>query len=481
MNMPSPSRSPLLLFAIVAACATAPPRTADSELDLDVPDRWSAPVDAAADAPTGAWWSGFGDARLDATVEAALRDNRDLRAALARLEAAASNRTIAGAAGLPQLDASFDPQRARRLFLGFPFGGGGVPSSTTTTFGLSLSLRWELDLWGRVAAGESAAIGDLQAVAADVAGARTSLTAQVCKAWFAVVAAQRQLELAEGTIDAFRGTADDVRDRYRRGMRPAIDVHQAAANLANAEANAAARRDELQRARHRLDVLAGRSPGGFAQATADLPASLPTVPAGLPGDLLQRRPDLVAAERRLAAAGCRVDSARAALYPRLSLTGSAGTTSQELEDLVDEDFRVWSIGANLLQPLLRGGALRAEVARAQALRAEALANYGGAVLRAFAEVEDALASERLLDQRLATVTQAAEHAAKARDLARERWQLGLTDFLAVADGQRQAYVAMATRIDVERQRIDNRIDLFLALGGGFPTAGDAAPEHGARP
>lgn len=458
----------------LAACATAPPPTAAADLDLELPARWAAAVDAAASASTGAWWSGFGDAQLDAVVDTALRDNRDLRAALARLEAAAANRTIAGAAGLPELDASFDPVRARRLFLGFPFGGGGVPSSTTTTYGLTLSLRWELDLWGRVRSGESAAIGDLQAAAADVAGARTSLTAQVCKAWFATIAADRQLELAEATVAAFRATADDVRDRYRRGMRPAIDVHQAAANLANAEANVVQRRDEQQRARHRLDVLAGRVPGGQAGRAAPLPSTLPAVPAGLPSDLLQRRPDLVAAERRLAAAGCRTDAAKAALYPRLSLTASGGTTSTDLEDLVDEDFRIWSLGANLLQPLFRGGALRAEVARATALRAEAMASYGGAVLRAFAEVEDALASEVLLAERLATVTRAAEHAGKARDLARERWQLGLTDFLAVADGQRQAYLAEAARIDVERQRIDNRIDLFLALGGDFPAAADGA-------
>jgi NodT family efflux transporter outer membrane factor (OMF) lipoprotein len=471
----------LSLVAIVAACASAPLRTDDAELDVDVPPQWTAVVAAAepeptTNAPGTAWWSGFGDQQLDATIAAALRDNRDLRAALARLEAAASNRTIAGAAGLPQLDAAFDPQRARRLFLGFPFGGGGVPSSTTTTYGLSLSLQWELDLWGRVRAGESAAIGDLQATAADVDGARTSLTAQVCRSWFAAVAAGRQLALANDTVAAFRATADDVRDRYRRGMRPAIDVHQAAANLANAEANAAQWRDALQRARHRLDVLAGRYPRGLAESDAALPRTLPIVPAGLPGDLLQRRPDLVAAERRLAAAGCRVDAAKAALYPRLSLTASGGTTSTDLEDLVDKDFRVWSLGANLLQPLLHGGALRAEVARAQAVRNEALANYGGAVLRAFAEVEDALASDALLAERLATVAAAAEHAEKARDLARERWQLGLTDFLAVADGQRQAYQALATRIDVEQQRIDNRIDLFLALGGGFPV-----DQHGDTP
>lgn len=472
--------APLL---VLIACASAPPTVAVEELDVAIPPRWNADDDGAEavaategarPAPDAAWWTAFGEPRLDALVETALRDNRDLRAALARLEAAAAARTIAGADGLPQVDLTFDPQRARRLFLGFPFGGGGVPSATATVMNLSLNVRWELDLWGRIANGESAAIGDLQAVAAEHAGAQLSLAAQVCRAWFAAVAAQRQLELAEATVAAFRATADDVRDRYRRGMRPALDVHQAALNVANAEADVAQRRDALQRARHRLDVLAGRYPAGREVVDATLPETLPAVPTGLPAELLERRPDLVAAERRLAAAGCRVAAAKAALYPRISLTAGGGTASTELEDLVDEDFRVWNIGANLLQPLLRGGALRADVARAEARRAEALAAYGDAVLNAFAEVEDTLQSDARLAERLATLQDAAEHAATARDLARERWQLGLTDFLAVADGQRQAYFAEAARIDAERARIDNRIDLFLALGG------DAAPE-GATP
>ncbi|MBL9077902.1 MAG: efflux transporter outer membrane subunit [Planctomycetes bacterium] len=469
MNHPSPFRRLPLLALALTACGAPPPRVEPEVLDLAVPEQWSTPPAAAA-APGEDWWTGFGDAQLDARIEAALRDNRDLRAALARLEAAAAARTIAGAEALPQVDAAFDPQRARRLFLGFPFGGGGVPSSTTTTFGLSLSVRWELDVWGRVAAGESASIGDLQATAADHAGARLSLGAQVGKAWFAAIAARQQLDLAEATAAAFRATADDVRDRYRRGMRPALDVHQAATNLANAEATVALRRDALQRATRRLDVLTGRYPAGRSIDAVRLPALLPPVPAGLPAELLQRRPDLVAAERRLAAAGCRVDAAKAALYPRLALTASGGTTSTELEDLVDDDFRVWSLAANLLQPLFRGGALRAEVARAQAQRAEALARYGGAVLQAFAEVEGALAAETLLVDRLGAATRSAEHARQARDLARERWQLGLADFLAVADGQRQAYLADAARIDVELARIDNRIDLFLALGGAVPPA-----------
>ncbi len=463
-----------LTAVVLTGCANAPAPAAVDETGIEVPDQWSGPdAGATSAAPVDSWWSGFGDARLDEAIAAALEHNRDLRAAAARLEAALQDRVATGAASLPEVDASFDPQRSRRVFVGFPFGSGGVPSSTTTTFGISLNVRWELDVWGRVAAAESAALADLQAVAADHAAARTSLVAQVCKSWFAVVEARQQLDLAVATVDAFSRTEEDVRDRHRRGLRPALDVHLAANNAASAEAVVSQRRDALQRTLRALDILAGRYPLGDTATPQSLPASLPPVPACLPGNLLQRRPDLVAAERRLAASGCRVDSARAALYPRLSLTASGGTTSEELEDLVDQDFRVWSLGANLLQPIFRGGALRADVARREALRAESLATYGGTVLRAFAEVESALASETHLGERRAALARAAEHASQSRDLARERWQLGLADFLAVADGQRQAYLATSALIALDRQRLDNRIDLFLALGGGFAPVPEA--------
>jgi NodT family efflux transporter outer membrane factor (OMF) lipoprotein len=467
--MTARSRGPRLavapLAALLAACAASPPPTAPPP-DVALPERFGTEPGGSG-AVRCDWWTTFGDERLDALVRAGLAHNHDLRAALARLEQAAATHRVAASERWPTADAGLDAQRARRLFLGFPFGGGGVPSSTTTTFGLSLSVRWELDLWGRVRSGESAALADVQAATADHAAAQLSLVGQICRAWFAAIEARAQLALAEATVRTFRGTADDVRDRYRRGVRPALDVHLAETDLANAQASVAERRERVQRAQRVLDVLVGRYPHGDAATPAGLPRELPALPAALPGELLRRRPDLAAAERRLAAAGARTDAARAALYPRLALTGSGGTTSEELEDLVDEDFRVWSIGANLLAPLFRGGALRADVARNEARAAEAAAAYGGIVLRAFAEVENVLAAEADLRARHEAIARAADHATRARDLARQRYQAGLTDFLAVADTQRQAFTADAAALTLARTRLENRIDLFLALGGGY--------------
>ncbi|MCA8973739.1 MAG: efflux transporter outer membrane subunit [Planctomycetes bacterium] len=470
------SRRAALTSFLLAACATEPPPRVDLDHGVAVPATFAGATADAAPEPDrleDGWWQAFGDPRLDAMIVAALEHNRDLRAAAARLTAAASSRTIAAAGALPQLDANLTPQRSRRIFVGFPFGGGGVPSSTSTTWGLGLNLRWELDLWGRIRSGEAAAIADVQAAAADHAAARLSLAGQVCKAWFAAIEAGQQLALAQATAKAFRQTAEDVRDRFQRGVRPAIDVHLALTSLHNAEASVAQRREQYDAARRVLELLTGRYPAASVALSAALPERVPTVPLGLPSDLMLRRPDLVAAERRLAAAGCRVDAARAALYPKLSLTASGGTTSEDLEDLIDTDFRVWSLGANLLQPLFQGGALRADVARNEARLAESLALYGGTMLMAFAEVENALATQARLTERSDSLTAAATHAARAHELARDRWQSGLADFLLVADGQRQSFQSESARLLMQRLRLDNHIDLILSLGGGF--AADAEP------
>lgn len=478
----------LALAAALAACSTAPPPPASVQLPEGAPDAWSAARDEAPSTLQADWWKAFSDAQLDARVEAALQHNHNLQASAARVLAANEQAILAGAPGLPQIDAGLDATRSRRVFVGFPFGtGGGVPSNTATILNANITVRWELDLWNRLAAAEAAALADAQASAADYEAARTSLVAQVCKAHFALVEAEAQLRLAEATARAFAATADDVRDRFRRGVRPALDAWQSQTSLASARADVARRQQNVAIAARQLETLLGRHPSNSVDRAGTLLHELPPVPAGLPAQLLARRPDLAAAERRLAASGCRVESARAALYPRLSLTASGGTNSTEPEDLANDDFRVWSIGANLLQPIFRGGALRAEVRRSEALQSQAIADYGALTLRAFAEVENALDGAKWIGEQAAAVQDAATASARARDLARERYQLGLTDFLNVQDSQQRAFVAESTLLAVQRLRIDNRIDLILALGGGFETTppsiqpAAAVPASGDKP
>jgi NodT family efflux transporter outer membrane factor (OMF) lipoprotein len=468
--------------AVLAGCAGTPPPPAAIEPPPDLPSAWTATGEGRSAEGTlnSDWWTAFGDVELDACVATALKQNRDLAAAAARVFAANELAILAGAPVLPTVDAQLDAQRSRRVFVGFPFGTGGVPSNTATILNANLTVRWELDLWNRLRSTEAAALADAQASTADFAAARTSLAGQVCRAYFALVEAREQLRLTEATVTAFAATADDVRERFRRGVRPAIDTYQSTTSLESARADRALRQQRLAAAARQLEVLMGRYPGKLVNGAETLTRTLPEVPAGLPSVLLDRRPDLAAAERRLAASGCRVDAARAALYPRLSLTASGGTNSEELSDLLDDSFRVWSLGANLLQPLFRGGALRAEVRRNEAVQLTSIAEYGAALLRAFAEVENALESSTWLAQQERAVQSAAENSAMARDLARERYQLGLTTFLEVQDSQQRAFVAQSANLAVRRQRIDNRIDLILALGGGYGNAAVTAPDSTAE-
>jgi NodT family efflux transporter outer membrane factor (OMF) lipoprotein len=265
-----------------------------------------------------------------------------------------------------------------------------------------------------------------------------------------------------------------VRARYERGVRSPLDVRLAAANEAAARAGVAARQSQLAAATRQLEILLGRYPAGAVTNLSELPAPAAPVPAGLPGELLERRPDLVAAERRLAASSARAAEARAALLPRLALTGTAGRTSAELEDLLDNSFSLWSIAANLAQPLYQGGRLRANVRLAEARAREATEQYLATVLRAFGEVEAALHDEQQLARREAELAEAVVQSRAAQRLAEDRYASGLEPLLTLLEAQRRAWEAESQWLAVRRARLDNRIQLHLALGGGFGAVEGAA-------
>ena len=444
-------------------------------MPADVPAQWSAPgaetlAEAAARLEPGEepWWSRFGDAELAALVEEALAGSPDLDAAAARLAAAEARARIAGADLWPRADGSFSAARARRNFIGFPIPGSDerVLTSINTTYGLSLDASWEADLWGRVRAGRQGALAVADAAAADLAGAALSLAGRTARSYFGVVEAREQVALAEATVESLAQTTAWVRRRYEAGVREALDLRLARSDEAVARATLAAREQALDALERQLEALVGRYPDRSVDAAAAL-GTPPPIPLGLPSEIVTRRPDLAAAEARLAAAGFDVAAARAALYPRVALTGSYGRSSEELEDLLDSDFTVWSIAGNLLQPIFHGGRLRAGVDLAEASFEEATALYAGQVLQAFREVETALAADAFLAARVEALEAASHEAEEALELARDRYRLGLQGFLTVLEAQRRVYDARNGLLQARRARLDARIDLILALGGGW--------------
>jgi multidrug efflux system outer membrane protein len=464
----------LILILLIAGCVAAPERR-QPEIGIEPPASWAAAKIESA-APQDEWWKGLNDPVLPVLIDLALERNWDLQAAAARVQRAAAQAKIAGADLKPGVNASLSRLRQKQNFAGSPVGEalglppGVVPAFTTSSTGLSLDTSWEIDLWGRLRAGARAGVAELQAAEADLRGARLSLAGQTAKSWFALTAAAQQVQLAGDSARSFRTVAEQVRSRYEQGLSPSLELRLALSNMETAEALLAARREQLDRTMRQLEILLGRYPGGSLledHKPGILPSLPDAVPAGLPAELIARRPDLVAAERRLAATDQRLLQARRSLYPRLTLTGSAGYATKEFSDLLDGDFGVWSLVAGITQPIFQGGKLRAGVDAAEATGQEALAGYANSVLRAYSEVESALAAERQLIERELHLANSAEQLVAARRLAEERYRSGLGDFLTVLESQTRALTAQIELINARRSLLDNRIDLHMALGGGF--------------
>lgn len=458
------------LALLLSACGNLSPEARFDELDLEVPGTWAARPEARAGVDEH-WLHRFKDERLTALIEEALIHNNDLRAAAARVERARGQTRLAGVAGNPTADLTFDPVRTKRNFVGIPIGPPGtVPSNVFNTFDLSFVLNWEADLWGRIRAGQSAAFAKGEAAEADARAARVSLAANVARAWFALAEAQNQHQLAGETLTAHEQTAKAVRERFQAGddlQGAAVQLRLAETDVANARAAVAERTQQLESAQRRLELLLGRYPSGRIAGGARLPSPGATPPAGLPSELLLRRPDVLAAERRFAASGKSLSEARRAIFPRLSLTGSAGTATGQLNDLLNSDFGVWQIAANAIQPIFAGGRIRAETDIRSADEKEALANLQQTVLTAFSEVETALANERHLAQREQSLQEAVRLAAEADQAARSDYARGLGDLLTVLAAQTRLLQTRSQRLTVQRLRLENRIDLHLALGGDF--------------
>jgi NodT family efflux transporter outer membrane factor (OMF) lipoprotein len=378
---------------------------------------------------------------------------------------------------------SSTPSRTKRNFIGFPaFGGGNdareqAPSVTTNTsnqFNLSLNLNWELDLWGRIAAGRSAAQASFEAAELDYKAARASLAGSVARAWFALSEAQAQLQLAEQAQQTFAETANAVRDRFKAGADQsgaASQLRLSETDVATAKANLAERQLAVQAAARQLEILLGRYPAGSMKGSATLPAVPRSAPTGLPSELLLRRPDILAAERRHAAQGKRVTEGWKSLYPRFTLTGSAGQSSQELVDILKSDFGVWQIAGNIVQPILAGGRIIGEIKVYYAEEKETLGQLESTLLKAFGEVEGALASERDLATRETAVLETLRLAKEAEQSARTDYRNGVGDILTVLAAQGRRVTTEAQSITLHRLRLDNRINLHLALGGDFKING----------
>lgn len=449
---------PLLLVA----CASPPPPR-QPEVGVEVPANWTeTPLSRGEVADD--WWTAFGDESLDALIDEALRNNPSLREAASRIVAAGATERTVQAGAMPNVSAGIDASRNRSTIT---LPGAGLQEVESQRIGVSLNLSWEIDLWGRVRAQQSAAIADRQAIEAAYYGARLSLIAQVAKAYFSASEAWQQLQLARQNLRTTEELTERVNERFKAGLRPALDYRLALADEAVTRSRVETRERVYKHARRQLEVLLGRYPAARVETDASLDAALPDVPAGLPAELLTRRPDIVEAERRVAASDSRVRAAYLDLLPRISLSASSGLASDQVSDILDGDFFVWNLLGNLLAPLFDGGRRLAEISRTEALEEGALAYYAVVALGAFAEVENSLAGEYHLRRELAALDVSVQESQAALEITQDRYYQGLLDITRVIETRRQFYNAASARLATRALLMNTRVDLYAALGGGF--------------
>lgn len=450
---------------IATGCTTMPERNAVNTNGV-IPRHWTAERPSPAHI-ADKWVGSFADPALTALVNDALNNNFDLKATLARVDAAREQITIAGAGRWPQL----------AFVAGYLHTGAGTGTlnnnlggSDYSAFDALFTLSWEIDVWGRIKASQQAFEQDAEAASADFQGARLSLAARTAQSYFELIEANLQTDVAEQSIKDRRTIVDLVRGRFTQGLTRGLDLRLALTDLANAEAQLARSRNQVQIVRHRIDILLGRYPNASTGAIKHIATQLPLPPAalsaGLPSQLLERRPDLAAAFSRLRAMDSRVESAKKALLPRITLTAGSGTSSAALSDLVDPRAVAWNLATGLIQPIFTGGRLKSEIRLNEALAKEAFNRYRSTALNAFREVEQALAAEQWLRAQEQALQEAVGQTVASRKLAVTSYQQGLIEILTLLDSYRSTLNAQSAHLTVQRQLLSNRIDLYLALGGG---------------
>ena len=441
---------------------------AEAMPSVKAPAAWASPG-AAAGAVADNWLATFADPQLDALVQEALAANFDLRIAAARVERAGAYAKQAGAAILPQVNLL-----ATGSFTGTDSG------SAFETAGIFVS--WELDLWGRVRSQADAGSAQYEATAKDAEYARQSIAALVAKSWFLAIEARRQRTIAQEMLAAAEKLASLARDRARVGRGDEYDVRLAQASMQGYRDAVLQLRLAEQQAIRALETLVGRYPAGALEAKAQFPTFPGSVPAGLPSELLERRLDVAAAERRVAGAYALVGEARAARLPRISLTASGSSITSDLVFLKDRENPAWSAGGNLLVPLFAGGALQAQVEVRTAEQKAAVADYGRIGARAFAEVENALSTGFNLADRVPTLEAQVAENGRALELAQTRYRVGNADLRAVQQQMLATSASQAALTRAVSERLVQRVNLHLALGGSFaPTVVAAASQPAPTP
>lgn len=470
---------PSLLAIVLAGCAVGPDYQRPSlelpeafkeaSLSPEAAQRWKAAQPSEA-MTRGRWWAIFRDPDLDALQEQALQANQDLKAAAARVTQARALQRRARSELLPSVDAGVgvNRQRASNVSQGL---SADAPNSPMTTWRAQVGVSYEADLFGRIASTVDAATADAQQSEALLRSVQLALQADVAEAYFLIRRLDAEQALYRGTVELRGKTLDLVQRRYALGDIGELDVARAKTELATAHSESLNIARQRSVAEHALAVLLGKAPADFALPTHALDRVAVGIPAGLPSSLLERRPDIAAAERAMAAANARIGAARAAFFPRLNLTSGLGYESAELGDLFQWSSRTFLLGpllGTLLSlPIFDGGERQAGVDFARARYEEDVAAYRQTVLGAFREVEDGLSSLRILSEQTEVQDGAVQSATRAARLSQIQYREGSVSYLDVIDADRVVLQQQRAAVLLDGERARTVIELIRAIGGGW--------------
>lgn len=414
--------------------------------------------------PKGNWWEIFGDPELNQLEAEAAAANQDLKAAAARFEQARAVADVARSGLFPRLGVSFLPVRQRDSE---NRPAGGKPGQTYDNLTVPFDLSYELDLWGRVQRAVESTTAQREANADDVESARLAIQAEVAADYFTIRALDADKALLLSSIEVYRKSLALVRNRRAGGMVSDLDVAQAEAVLKTAEAQLPDNALQRVKFEHALAVLTGKNASLFQVEERPIDLGPLIVPPDLPSELLERRPDIAAAERRMAAANANIGVATAAFFPTVKFNGLAGFQSADVGTLFDWPSHLWAVGPSISLPLFQGGQLTANLRQAKAVHAETVARYRQTVLTAFADVENNLAAEHLLASQYERVMEALDAALEQLEIANNRYSSGLVTYLEVATAQNTALSAERTSARLRGQQLVAAVALIKSLGGGW--------------
>lgn len=476
----------LFVTTALASCDLAPklhvpgfsatPPYKEAALAPEEAGSWKQGVPAAGQ-PRGEWWRIFNDEKLNALEEEALKNNQDLAAMAARVQQARATARIAGASLLPQIDNA--TSATRRKLNPVAFGSSaGTPLPIQNDIASIFSLSYELDLFGGLRNERKAAKQDAESQQELFQSARLALQADVADMYFSLQALDSEIGILERGVDIRTNSLDILKKRVNAGNITELDVSTSVVDLETTRSQLEGARQDRQSMEHALAVLLGKAPSEFTFGKAALGAAVPAIPPGLPSSLLERRPDISAAQHDLAAANARIGIAKAAFFPRLSLTGTGGFESETLPNLFQWSSRSWALGPVMALPIFEGGRNVASLERSRAVYDETVARYRERVLEAFRDVEDSLTALKTLNLQSQSQAVSAKAAKQAEKIANLRYDSGDLGYLETISARRDALETERLGVQLRRAQLTATILLIRALGGGWDAP---APEAAAPP